>query len=367
MHKVTSAPPDTVELPGRRESLALLDANIPTLAEKTRTQINGIAKTWQPDDFLPNLTNAEVAFEDIRAIQRQARSLPPELLVVLVGDAITEDGLPLFTSDLFTVRGMPSGKKQEGGHGPGDNLKQWFRRWTAEEHRHGALLDAYLRLTGRVDMGAFERSVQLFLEDGLDVHADGDPYKGFVYTSFQELATQRSHANVARLAHAHGNPLLARICGQIAADEAYHARAYIAFVRTFFQRDPDNMMQALQEMLRRGIVMPAHNMREVDPSGNVLQPGQTYAYFSNVAQQTGVYTTRDYASISASLLRDWNVGQQNDEGRWTATDFPGLLEGGHAAQQKILRLQGVIERLASSDRSQPIEPRDTSWLIKKQD
>lgn len=349
-------------LPGRQEALMELETRIPQLQERTRTAVHGIGKIWQPTDFLPNFSEQDRACAEIRAIQRSARNLSPELLVVLVGDTVTEEGLPLFTSRLFTIHGLPSDETGDVHSHPG-NLQRWFNQWTAEEHRHGTLLSTYLRLTGRVDMGAFERTVQLFLEDGMDLRAGNDPYTGFVYTSFQELATQRSHANVAKIANTQGDPLLAKICGQIASDEAYHAKAYIAFVRIFFERDPNGMMHALRDMLERGIVMPAHNMREVDPSGKVLRPGETYEYFSNVAQQLGVYTAKDYAKISAQLLEEWNVGRCSGN-QWEALPFSGLSADGRDAQQEILRRQQIIQRLAARDRTKAVPPHETSWLVK---
>ncbi len=348
-------------LPGRRESLLALDRKIPTMQQKTRTDMHGIAQIWQPSDFLPDFTEQDLAFEKIRTIQRQARLLPPELLIVLIGDTVTEDGLPIFTSRLFTIYGLPTGGQSDV-HAHHGNLQGWFGKWTAEEHRHGQVLNTFLRCTGRVNMQAYERTVQLFLEDGMDIGAGNDPYRGFVYTAFQELATQRSHMNVAKLAKNHGNPLLAEICGQVAADEGYHARAYTEFVRTFFERDPNGMMQALSDMLERGIMMPAHKMREVDPSGKVLQPGETYEYFSHVAQKLGIYTAKDYAEISGDLLQAWNVGQKTGT-TWGALPFPGLQAEGMEAQQKVLRRQRLIERLASGNRQKEFSPREVSWLL----
>lgn len=53
---------------------------------------------------------------------------------------------------------------------------------------------------------------------------------GFVYTSFQERATFMTHGNMARLAKEGGDPVLARICGTIAADEKRHENAYTRIV-----------------------------------------------------------------------------------------------------------------------------------------
>ena len=359
----SSASEDFEPLPGRRESLQELDRRIPDMTQKTRTTMAGVEKVWQPSEFLPDFSRQEEAFEQVRSLQTQTRALPPEVLAVLIGDAVTEEGLPTFTSRLFTTYGLPTGPKGDV-HVHDGNLQKWFREWTSEEHRHGVLLNAFLRLSGRVDMPAYERTVQLFLKDGMDIEIGNDPYCGFVYTSFQELATQRSHANVAKLATQNQNPILAKICGQIASDEGYHAKAYIEFVRIIFERDPDQMMRALQQMTERGVVMPAHNMREVDKTGKLLQPGETFSKFSDVAQQIGVYTSKDYAEISGHILSQWKVGQRTEAG-WQPLPVPGLGDEGMAAQHAILKRQRIIEKMVDRQKQKEPQKHEWSWLIEE--
>ncbi len=71
-------------------------------------------------------------------------------------------------------------------------------------HRHGDLLNRYLYLTGRVDMRSVEVTIQHLITNGFNPKIKKDPYKGFIYTSFQERATKISHQNVARLANTAG-------------------------------------------------------------------------------------------------------------------------------------------------------------------
>ncbi len=356
---MTPRPAETVA----RESEVLheLETHIPNISQKTRTQLATLPNAWQPADYLPDFSREDTLQADIRHLQAQTRNLRPELLVALIGDTLTEEGLPTFTSSLFTTKGLPTGEADDAFTHKG-NLQRWFRQWTAEEHRHGVLLQNFLRLSGRVNMRAYEQSVQLFLEDGMDLGIQNSPFRGFVYTSFQELATQRSHMNVAKLAKEQGSPLTAKICGQIASDEAYHAKAYAEFVRFFFEREPNGMMQALAEMMRHGITMPAHMMREVDPNGNVLQPGETYAFFSDLAQHLGVYTSRDYAEISANLLETWQVGERKGND-WQALPMAGLGEEGLAAQHDVLRRQTVIEKRVQRQKPVPVPQHEWSWLV----
>src|SRR2546421_222448 len=79
---------------------------------------------------------------------------------------------------------------------------------------------ACLRLTGRVDMRAVERTVHPLINNGFEPRAYPDLYGGLVYTAFQERATKVSHLNVAKLAAGQGNEALDSICRRIAGDEA---------------------------------------------------------------------------------------------------------------------------------------------------
>lgn len=354
-------PVNPVMLPGRAESMRVLEARLSDITSAVRFGARSAAEMWQPTNFLPRFENLDAAIADIAEIQRQSRLLSSELLVVAIGDTVTEDGLPKFVPPLFAMQGLPTTASGDPYTQTG-RLQAFFRRWSAEEHRHGQVLQNFLRFSGRVNMEEYERTVQLFLEDEMDLGTGNDPYKMFVYTSFQELATQYSHKNVARLAAESGSPMLAKISGMVAADEGRHAAAYSAFVEIFFQTDPNGMMIALRDMFRRGIVMPAHNMREVDASGSILQPGETYEFFSNVAQQLGVYTAKDYAAISGRLLQQWKVAQKTGD-EWAALPFQGLNPEAVEAQQHIVRQQKLLEKIAQRDRTKPLPDRQTSWLV----
>lgn len=140
-------------------------------------------------------------------------------------------------------------KKNEG-------WSRWIRAWTAEENRHGDLLNKYLYLSGRINMRAMEVSTQYLIHDGFDIGTGSDPYRNFIYTSFQELATNVSHRRTATLAKEYGNKLLSKMCGVIAADELRHARAYKSFVTRILEVDPSEMMVALEDMMRKKLLCP---------------------------------------------------------------------------------------------------------------
>ncbi len=69
---------------------------------------------------------------------------------------------------------------------------RWNRQWTAEENRHGDIMNKYCYLSGRVNMKAVERTIQNLIGSGMDPKTENNPYLGFIYTSFQERATKVS-------------------------------------------------------------------------------------------------------------------------------------------------------------------------------
>jgi acyl-[acyl-carrier-protein] desaturase len=216
-------------------------------------------------------------------------------MAVLVGDVITEEALPTYESWLIDIEGISKAEPQ--------GWSKWIRKWTAEENRHGDLLNKYLYLSGRVNMRQMEITTQHLIADGMEIGTARDPYRNFVYTSFQELATNISHRRTATIAKKHGNEQLSKICGVIAADELRHAKAYKSFVTKIFELDPSEMILAFEDMMRKKIVMPAHFMRQ---QGEKI--GQSWTHFSDAAQRLGVYTSLDYTNILESLVKEWNIG-----------------------------------------------------------
>jgi len=259
------------------------------------TFLTPVEKIWQPTDFLPDSSREDFT-EDLTMLRETARELPYDYLAVLIGDCITEEALPTYESWLMSVEGIEQGNPQ--------GWSRWVRAWTAEENRHGDLLNKYLYLSGRVDMRAMEVSTQYLIHDGFDIGTGTDPYRNFIYTSFQELATNISHRRTATLAKQYGNALLSKICGVIASDEMRHARAYKSFVSSILEVDASELMLALEDMMRRKIVMPAHFLREAG-----RKVGDTFTHFSDAAQRLGVYTTQDYIQIMEDLLEEWRIGQ----------------------------------------------------------
>jgi len=295
-----------------------------------------IEKYWQPSDLLPD-SREPGFYEEIREIQELAREMNYDLWAVLIGDTITEEALPTYESWLMEVEGID--------HQENNGWSKWVRAWTAEENRHGDLLNKYLYLSGRVNMKEMEISTHYLLNDGLDIGTGKDPYRNFVYTSFQELATNISHRRVASMSKKAGNQRLAKICGIIASDEARHANAYIDFVNRIFEYDPSEMVLAFEDMMRKKIVMPAHLLRE---SGGAI--GELFSHFSDAAQRIRVYTTQDYIDILRSLLNEWDIDT-----------LTGINEKAEKARDYLMKLPDRLQRIA--DRIQiPQKQYQFKWI-----
>lgn len=276
--------------PDRWEVMKALE---PKLDKIIHNYLMSIDEIWQPSQLLPR-TDGENFIEELKQIQEEAQELPYDFWVVLVADTITEEALPTYESWLMDVQGIDQ-------HQP-NNWAKWTRLWTAEENRRGDVLNKYLYLSGRVNMLEIERTTQHMIADGFDIGAGRDPYKNFVYTSFQELATHISHKRVGQLAKKKNNKLLANMCLMIAGDEMRHHHAYREFIDRIFALDPSEMMLAFADMMKKKIVMPAHFIRE---SGGKI--GDAFENFSNAAQRLGVYTTQDYIDILKKLIDFWQI------------------------------------------------------------
>ena len=301
----------------RKEVMKTLEKNIDTFVDKFLIPAE---KIWQPTDFLPN-SQKDTFIDEIKEIQELSKDLSDDFWVVLVGDTITEEALPTYESWLLDIDGI----SQQ----PDNGWAKWIRSWTAEENRHGDTLNKYLYLSGRVNMREVEITTQHLISDGFDIGTASDPYKNFVYTSFQELATYISHNNVAKIARKKGHKALAKMSKIIAGDEMRHHVAYTEFVRQIFAIDPSEMMLAFQHMMKHKIVMPALHLRE-----SFCQKGSLFNDFSTIAQRVGVYTGFDYIDI----LRKLNVA-------WEIEKITGLTAEAEKARDYLLKLPDRMYRI----------------------
>ena len=304
----------------RLEVMQFLEKNIDTFVDQ---YLIPVEKIWQPTDLLPDSQN-ETFFEDVKELREIAKELPYDFWVTLVGDTITEEALPTYESWLMDVEGVNQVDNI------GNGWSKWIRNWTGEENRHGDVLNKYLYLSGRVNMREIEMTTQHLISDGFDIGTGRDPYKNFVYTSFQELATYVSHNRVAQIAKKHGDNKLSKMCKLIAGDEMRHHHAYSEFVNRIFQVDPSEMMLAFQYMMKQKIVMPAQFLRE---SGEKIS--SAFELFSDSAQRIGVYTAHDYVDIMQKLIDKWEISK-----------IVGLTDEAEKARDYLMKLPARMAKIS---------------------
>ncbi len=305
----------------RKEVMLTLEKNIDIFLDKF---LIAPEKIWQPSDFLPN-PQGDNFMEEVKEIREISKDLDDDFWISLVGDMVTEEALPTYESWLLDLDGIDQ-------HGEnGDNgWAKWIRKWTAEENRHGDVLNKYIYLSGRVNMREVEITTQHLIADGFDIGTARDPYKNFVYTSFQELATYISHNNVAKIAKKAGMKSLAKMSKIIAGDEMRHHMAYTEFIRQIFAIDPSEMMLAYLHMMKHKIVMPAMHLRE-----SFNTKGTLFDRFSDIAQRAGVYTSFDYIDILKKLNNAWQIDQ-----------ITNLSDEAEKARNYLMKLPERMERIA---------------------
>ncbi|GJM95007.1 hypothetical protein PR202_ga11696 [Eleusine coracana subsp. coracana] len=299
------------------------------VAEHILPLLTPVEDAWQPSDLLPSFTEGkeQVQFqEEVAELQARAAELPDDLLVCLVGNMVTEEGLPTYMTmaNRVCVAGVEDGTGCDE-HG----WARWLRGWTAEENRHGDLLNRYLYLCGRVDMRQVELTVHHLLRRGMRMVAPTSAYHSFIYGAFQERATFVSHARTARLCR--DDPCLARLCGVVAADEKRHEAAYTRAAARLFGADPDGMVRALADRMRAKVTMPGELMRDGRDEG-------LFDHFSAVARRAGVYTAADYGDMVDHFLR-----------RWAVPDLVLSSGEGRRAQDYVCGLPAKIRRMAERE------------------
>lgn len=264
------------------------------IIEEQLPLLKSVEESWQPSDFLPDSSEAHWP-EKVAELRKEALGLSDEVLVVLVGNLVTEEALPSYQTWLNRSEGL----RDETGASE-TPWALWTRRWTAEENRHGEVLNRYLYLSGRVDMRSVEATVQHLIRNGFDPRSGADPFRALVYVSFQERATKIAHANVGRAAQQGGDKTLTKICAAVATDEARHEEAYKRIFGRLVEIHAERAVIAFAAMMRQKIAMPARFMS--DGSGR-----DVFSRFAVIAQRLCVYTMRDYAEIIAHLIELWKV------------------------------------------------------------
>ena len=205
-------------------------ASLDEIVRSLITQHEQKRELWYPSEVLD--FECENGAEELRQLRERSRHVPDATRISLALSLLTEEGLPHFHRLVATHLGE-------------DNFwQEWNNLWTAEEDRHGNAIRDYCRFTAIINMSSLERLQFAYLRQGFRRRYRRDPYTLFVYTTFQERATQIAHARTAEAVEPY-EPLLNSILLRIAGEEARHFAFYRRVYAEIISRDPNGALEAL--------------------------------------------------------------------------------------------------------------------------
>jgi acyl-[acyl-carrier-protein] desaturase len=153
----------------------------------------------------------------------------------------------------------------------------WFQlNWGYEESKHSRALEEWLLRSGhRTEKQVDEMADRLFQKEWEMPHKD--PRKMFLYTTFQELATQVNYLGLEKLCRDSKDPALSKALLLIAADEGNHHRFFCDVTKSFLEEDRAGTLEDFAYVLQH-FEMPAHT----------LIPN--WSRYGDLIEKSGMYT-----------------------------------------------------------------------------
>ncbi len=207
--------------------LPLVEA-LETTAEKLLERHLATTKEWFPHALVP-WTQATDYEPDYEWAPDDA-TIPPAVRSALFVNVLTEDNLPYYFRDIERMFG------RDGAWG------EWVRRWTAEEGRHGMVINTYLQATRALDPIELERARMVQVQAG-QVPEPPTAVDGLAYVALQELATRISHFNTGTALE---DPVGRQIMRRVASDENLHFLFYRDALSAVIEIDPSSAVLAME-------------------------------------------------------------------------------------------------------------------------
>jgi len=187
-----------------------------------------VSKEWYPFEDVPWDNAADFGEERWNAKQYPLSQGVQSAIIVNV---LTEDNLPYYTHTLMSPIK------------PDHPLRDWSRRWTAEEWRHSAAIRDWILATRAIDPYRLEDDRMVQMSKG-QVPQSNSVAEMIAYVSFQELATQVAHRNTGQALDKtmRGKKIMSKVAG----DEGLHHAFYRDLVLAALEIDPSTMVMAIQ-------------------------------------------------------------------------------------------------------------------------
>ncbi len=281
----------------------LLEA-LEATAEKLLERHLSTTKEWFPHTLIPWDKAAD--FESDYEWSPEEANLAPEVRSALFINVLTEDNLPYYFRDIERMFG------RDGAWG------EWVRRWTAEEGRHGFVINGYLLATRSIDPTELERARMVQVQTG-NVPEPPNAAEGLAYVAIQELATRISHFNTgARIDDPQGRAVMRRV----AADENLHFLFYRDAMSAVFDADPSLAVIATEKQVTE-FAMPGLGI-----------PGFT-AHAKAIAD-AGIYDLVIHHDqiLQPVIMRDWRLAH-----------LEGLNAEAEQARERLIRYIGRVKKV----------------------
>lgn len=219
--------PDDQELAADRALIDALEGPVTRLLERHLAS----AKQWYPFEDVP-WSHAQDFTEEW---DEGVYPLPAGVRSALVVNLLTEDNLPYYTHSLLMR--APEGHP----------LREWSRRWTAEEWRHSAAIRDWVLATRALDPWQLEDDRMVQMTNGVVPLAE-TVADTIAYVSLQELATQVAHRNTGQTLDKalRGKKVMSLVAG----DEGLHHAFYRDLVTEALAIDPSLMVRSIDRRLR---------------------------------------------------------------------------------------------------------------------
>ncbi len=308
-------------IPADKPVLEALEAT----AERLLARHLSTTKEWFPHTLVP--WDRAAGFSADYEWSPAEANLEPAVCSALFVNVLTEDNLPYYFRDIERMFG------RDGVWG------EWVRRWTAEEGRHGFVINAYLLATRSIDPVELERARMVQVQTGA-VPEPPNATEGLAYVALQELATRISHFNTgSRIDDPAGRAVMRRV----AADENLHFLFYRDAMSAVFESDPSAAVIATEKQVT-GFAMPGVGI-----------PG--FAAHAKAIADAGIYDLAIHHDqiLQPVVMREWKVA-----------DLEGLSGEAERARERLIRYVGRVgkvgrriaarreERLAAAAERQPV-------------
>lgn len=275
-------------------------------AERLLERHLATTKEWFPHALVP-WTQAQDYEPDYEWAPEDA-TIPASVRSALFVNVLTEDNLPYYFRDIERMFG------RDGAWG------EWVRRWTAEEGRHGMVINGYLQATRAIDPIELERARMVQVQTGA-VPEPPTAAEGLAYVALQELATRISHFNTGTALE---DPVGRQVMRRVASDENLHFLFYRDALTAVLEMDPSMAVIAIEkqttDFAMPGVGIPA------------------FASHAKAIADAGIYDLAIHHDqiLQPVIIRDWAV-----------ESVEGLSPEAEQARERLLKYIARVGRVGA--------------------